>query len=158
MFLRPLQACLAALFLPLILNAQEPGAIRATSVMHPDGTRTETKTDPDAKTSEVSTYSGTTLKQRVVYKLDERNEPVSGTVYNAKGTPVCKLTLKRDGAGRVAEESYFSLDDKLQRRHVYGYAADGRLQKIQAFDAAGNEIRSGAAKKDQKKSLPRRNR
>src|SRR3954464_7682874 len=92
--------------------AQGGSPIKVTTTLHPDGTKTVMQTDPDNRTAEATTLtSNDKLIQKVVYKLDEQNQPESGTVFDAKGRAAFKSVYKRDGAGRVAEQFDYTPDD-----------------------------------------------
>jgi hypothetical protein len=132
-------------------DAAPATTIKVTTVLHDDGTRTVTKLDPDARTTESSKYDGEKLLQRTVFKLDAQNQPESGDVFDAKGTLVNKVKLVRDDAGRVSEEIRSNPAGQLIGRFVYHYDATGHIAKIDAYDAAGNLIPSNSARSDVKK-------
>jgi len=130
--------------------------IHAVTVLHEDGTKTVTITDPDKHSSEASTYDGgNNLMERIVYALDDNNQPVSGVVYTAKNQPVFKSTYKRDDMNRISEEDDYTMDDQLIRRFVYEFGPNGNVVRIRCYDAQGNEIQASVAKKDERQSLPR---
>jgi hypothetical protein len=131
-------------------------AIHAVTVLHEDGTKTITITDPEKHTSEASTYDGRDkLTQRIVYALDENNQPATGVVYTADNRPVFKSSYKRDDQNRVSEEDDYTMDDQLIRRFVYEFGPDGKVSRIRAYDSQGNEMQESAARKDPRQSLPR---
>src|SRR5437016_5447745 len=131
--------CALAIFVPFVCPAQEDvAAIKVTTTLHDDGSKTVTKLDPDQHTSEATTYDGANkLKQRIVYELDDQNQPASGTVYAANGDVVLKSVYKRDAANRISEEIDYTPDDKLLRRFVYEFGSNGKVTRIRAFDANG---------------------
>jgi hypothetical protein len=130
--------------------------IHAVTTLHEDGTKTVTITDPEKHTSEASTYDGGgRLTQKIVYALDDQNQPASGVVYTAKDKPVFKTVYKRDDANRISEEDDYTMNDQLIRRFVYEFGGDGKVVRIRAFDSQGNEMRASVAKKDERQSLPR---
>ena len=149
---------LAIALLPGVCAAQDSSdnAIHAVTVLHQDGTKTVTLTDPDKRTSEASTYDGGGhMTEKVVYTLDDNNQPASGLVYNAANEPMYKAVYKRDSLGRVSEEDDSKLDDQPIGRFVYVYGADGKLLRIRAYDAQGNEVRSSGARRDDQTMPPR---
>ncbi|HEX4083914.1 MAG TPA: hypothetical protein VHY22_03305 [Chthoniobacteraceae bacterium] len=154
---------LLALALPAALLAQDDdgsdaNAIHASTVLHEDGTRTETVTDPEKHTSEAETYdSGNRLMQKVVYTLDDQNQATSGIVYNAKGQALYKSAYKRDDSNRISEEDDYSMDNQLIRRYVYEFGPNGKVSRIRAFDGQGNELQpvnGDQGRPDRHRSLP----
>lgn len=159
-------------FLPLACFAQEGGStVKVTTRLLPDGSKSVIKTDLEQHTMETTTYDDADkLKQRVIYILDARDQPMSAIVYTPSGQPVYKCAYKYDDVGRTKEEANYTLDGQLLRRFVYEYGSDGKTFRVRAFDANGNELRQaggGAAanigstpqvKKDKPKRAPFRNR
>lgn len=143
-----------------LVCAQNSGEtpIKVTTTIHPDGTRTVLRTDPDQHTSESTTYGPKDkVLQRVVYALDDQNQPVTGSAYSLDGKVISKVVFKRNASNQVSEQSEYTPDDRLMRRLVYEYGSGGRVTKIRAYDAQGNELQpASAAKKDTKKQPPRR--
>lgn len=149
-------------FLASAVQAQDSGGgIKVTSIMHEDGTKTVTTIDSDQHTSESVTYGPRDkVRQRIVYVLNENDVAESGTVYSPTGQIVFKAVYKRDGLNRVTEEIDSTPDGVMLRRFVYEYGANGKVSRIRAYDAAGNEMRQtqSPAQKDEKQSAPRRRR
>lgn len=150
---------LLAALLPGLAAAQDDttdNAVHAITVLHEDGTKTVTITDPDKRTSEASTYDGRDkLLQKIVYTLDDNNQVASGVVYTPDNRPVYKSAYKRDDSNRISEEDDYTMDDQLIRRFVYEFGADGKVARIRAYDSQGNEMQQSEAHKDQRQSLPR---
>ncbi len=142
------------------VHAQDSGGeIKVTTIMHEDGTRTVTTTNKDEHTSESVTYGAKDkVTQRIVYTLDEEDVALSGLVYGPNGKIVFKAVYKRDGSNRVVEEIDSAPDGTLLRRFVYEYGANGKVSRVRAYDAAGNEMRptQSPAKKDERKTAPRK--
>jgi len=125
--------------------------IRVTTALHDDGSKTVTQVDSENHTSEASTYNAANrLLRKVVYTLDDQNDPVQGLVYDAKGHELYKAIYKRNEMGRVSEELEYTPDDRLLGRFVYRYDGNGRLLKIDAYDAEGNPISQTGAIPDKK--------
>lgn len=159
------QILLCAVVLPARLLAQDEtgGAVKVTTRLMPDNTKVVVKTDAGAHTMEATTLdSGDKMKQRIVYALDEQDQPVSGTVYAPNGKAVFKCAYRHDSIGRVTEEADYTLDDQLIRRFVYEYGGGKTASRIRCFDAQGNELsQSGAGasgpgqvRRDEKKRAP----
>lgn len=148
------------LLFPALAPAQDDSstdnAIRATTVLHDDGTKTVTVTDPDKKTSEASTYTANDkLIEKIVYTLNDQNQPVTGIVYTKTGVPAFKASYKHDALNRVTEEDDYTMDGQLIRRFTYDFTADGRVGAIHAFDAQGNELHQSQGRPDQHNLPPR---
>jgi hypothetical protein len=161
--MRFLPLLLALALLPGLCAAQDSStdgsadnAIHAVTTLHDDGTKTVTITDPDKHSSEASTYdAGNKLVQKIIYTLDDNNQPASGVVYTATDRPLFKSVYKRDDFSRVVEEDDYSMDDQLIRRFVYEFGANGQVVRIRAYDGQGNELQETPAHKDRRQSLPR---
>lgn len=152
---------------PLLLATLAPGfcaaqddtsdnAIHAITAIHADGTRTVTVTNPDTKSSEADTYDARgRLMEKVVYTLDDNNQPATGTVYDARNQPAFKAVYKRDDFSRMSEEDDYTMDDQLLRRFTYEYDGAGKLLRVRAFDSNGNEMRQTDAVPDVHRVPPR---
>ena len=149
--------CLPAV--ALCQDDAQDNAIHVTTTLHEDGTKTVTQINPETHTSEASTYDNRDhLRQKIVYTLDERNQPETGVVYTAANVPVFKAAYTRDNLGRVTEEVDSTMTDQLMRRFVYEFGPDGKVSRIRAFDANGVEMQQTEARKDVSKVPPRRHR
>ena len=149
---------LAAALLPGLCAAQESSdnAVHAVTVLHQDGSKTVTITDPEKHTSEASTYDGRyKLTERIVYALDENDRPATGVVYTPESRPLYKSVYKRDALNRISEEDDFKMDDQPIGRFVYEYGADGKLHRIRAYDSQGNEVHASAGHRDVQQMPPR---
>lgn len=89
------------------------GTVKVTTRLMPDGTKVVMKTDVEAHTMEATTLDGADkTKQRIVYALDEQDQPISGTVYAPNGRAVFKCAYRHDALGRVTEEADYTMDDQ----------------------------------------------
>jgi hypothetical protein len=157
---RLLLILLGTALLPGLCAAQDDSTadntIHAITALHPDGSRTVTITNPDNHSSEASTYDAAKrLIEKIVYALDDNNQPVSGVVYTSKNTPAFKTVYKHDESNRITEEDDFTMADQLMRRFTYEFGPDGKLARVRAFDSQGNELQQTGAQKDERQSLPR---
>ena len=144
--------------LPLAGQAQDDDTIHVVTTLRDDGSKIVTRFDPANHTSDASTYDARDhLLERVIYTLDEGNQPASGIVYTPNNKPAFKTAYKRDAAQRILEEDDYTLDDQLIRRFVYEYSG-AKLARIRAFDSQGNEMQQAgtAARKDVKQGPPHR--
>jgi hypothetical protein len=127
-------------------------AIHAITSLRDDGSKTVTVTDPDKHTSQATTYNTAGhIVEKVVYTLDDNNNPVTGIVYGPDNAAAFKAEYKRDETNRMSEEDDYTLADVLIRRFVYEYDG-GSLKRIHAFDAQGNEMRQSDAVPDPPRS------
>lgn len=135
---------LALLFSAAFAQAQsgsDSGAIRATTTIHQDGTRSVTIVDPEKSTAEeTQTDSSGKVLRKVTYLLDDRKQPMGSIAYDAKGNVLYRTTYKRDGMDRVDEESISGADGRFMRRRVYTYGAQNKVTNVVEYDAAGNVI------------------
>ena len=138
----PLSLLGASLLLlsPVSLFAQYD-TIKASTTFHPDGTQTNSVFDPEKRTTEETTLTkqGKVLR-KVIYLLDDRNQPLGAVVYDGKGTVLYRSSYKRDGMGRIDEENVSSNDGKPLRRRVYTYGGNNKIARVDEFDPAGNLI------------------
>ncbi|MGV3530818.1 MAG: hypothetical protein ACO1QR_00505 [Chthoniobacteraceae bacterium] len=122
------------------MSAQD-GAIKATTTAHPDGTQSDTIFDPEKRTAEETTRTkaGKVLR-KITYLLDDQNQPLGSMTYDAKGTLQFRASYKRDGMGRIDEETISNPNGQLIRRRVYTYGANNKVIKLEEFDANGNRV------------------
>lgn len=133
-----LQSLAIATAAPLL--AQD-GAIKATTTMHPDGTQSDTIFDPEKRTAEETTRtSNGKVLRKITYLLDDQNQPLGSMTYDAKGALQARATYKRDGMGRIDEETISSPTGQLIRRRVYTYGANNKVVKLDEYDANGNKV------------------
>ena len=124
---------------PLLMQAQESGAIKATTTLHPDGTQTVTVTDPEKRTTEetLQTSQGKVLR-KTTYLLDDSNQPLGAIAYDAKGGILYRASYKRDGMNRIDEETISGPDGQMIRRRVYTFGANNKVTRVDEYDAKGN--------------------
>src|SRR5438067_214991 len=106
-------ALLSVAFLSAICRAQDEGGgtIKVTTRLLPDGSKAVLKTNIEEHTMESLTYdTSDKLKQRIVYMLDEQDQPMSGIVYAPNGQPAYKCAYKHDQFGRIIEEADYTLN------------------------------------------------
>jgi hypothetical protein len=116
-------------------------AIKATTTVHPDGTRSTLVVDPSKATAEEIFYDGgQRVLRKIVYPLDAQNQSIGAITYDAKGTIVSKSSYKRDETGRIAEETITSNSGQFLRRRVYSYSSQNRISRVDEFDATGQQI------------------
>ena len=116
-------------------------AIKATTTVHGDGTRSTMVVNPEAQSAEETLYNaaGKTLR-KVVYPLDPQNQPIGAITYDAKGTIIAKSSYKRDSSGRIGEETITSAAGQFLRRRVYTYSMQNKISGVEEYDANGTLI------------------
>jgi hypothetical protein len=154
---RLILAALLALF--SLTAAQAQGIVRATSTLHPDGTRTNTVVDPDKMTAEetLTDLKGKVLR-KTTYLLDENKQPIGSIAYDPAGNVLYRSSYKRDAQGRIEEENVSSPTGEFLRKRVYQYGAQNKVVSTSEYDAEGRlmpKVAKGipvsAAKPDKKK-------
>jgi hypothetical protein len=151
-----------ALLLPALLTvvlaawparAQSNGVLRATTTLHPDGTRTVSIVDPDKHSSEETDQDANgKILRKTTYLLDDRSQAFGSITYDAKGVILYRTSYRRDNMGRIDEESITTAAGQPLRRRVYTYGAGNKVTNIEEFDANGNPVvPPRAARADKKK-------
>lgn len=152
---------LAALLVLVSLSAAEAqGVLRATSTIHPDGTRTNTVVDPDKMTADetLTDSTGKKVLRKTTYLLDENNQPLGAIAYDAAGQVLYRSSYKRDAQGRIEEENISSATGQFLRKRIYQYGAGNKVVSTSEYDADGRlmpKVAKGipvsAARPDKKK-------
>ena len=120
-------------------------AKKITNREFPDHSGSSKEIDPD-KHQSIETFYDSSRKPtyKIVYKLDERLQPVSGIYYNAAGTVFQKSTYKLDGADRIIQEVVYDAKDRLvcTKNFIYGTrAGQTKVIGIDTYDSNGTLIR-----------------
>lgn len=132
---------LSLAFVPAASLLAQGGSIKATATVHPDGTQSDTIFDPDTRTAEETTRTreGKVLR-KITYLLDDQNQPLGSMTYDNKGTLLFRASYKRDGAGRIDEETISSPTGQMMRRRVYTYGPNNKVIRLDEYDGAGNLV------------------
>ena len=113
-------------------------AIKATTTVHSDGTRSTLLVNPEAQSAEETFYdTGGKVTGKIVYPLDPQNQPIGAITYNAKGVVVAKSSYQRDASGRIGEETITSAAGQFLRRRVYSYSTQNKISRVDEYDANG---------------------
>jgi hypothetical protein len=113
-------------------------AIKATTTVHSDGTRSTLMVNPEAQSAEETFFdSGGKITQKIVYPLDPQNQPIGAITYNAKGAVVAKSSYVRDAQGRIGEETITSATGQFLRKRVYSYSTQNKISRVDEYDANG---------------------
>lgn len=124
----------ALIFFVILLAAQfahfasGQAAIRAATIMHKDGTYTETVVNMDTRIETNKTFdAGKRLMNQVVYRLDDQGQHVSAFVYNQAGKLTGKVLYKRNSANVVTEQIDYTANNQMIRRIFFKYDTQGHV-------------------------------
>lgn len=131
-------------------------AIKATTTVHSDGTKSTLVVNPEAQSAEETFYDTSgKVTGKIVYPLDPQNQPIGAITYNAKGVVVAKSSYQRDSSGRIGEETITSAAGQFLRRRVYSYSTLNKISRVDEYDANGVLIapppKAAAAEKKKKR-------
>ena len=144
------------LFLALTAIASAEPPIRITNREFPDGSGSSREMDPSKRQSTETFYdSGRRVTHKIVYKLDERLQPVSAILYNAKGIVYQKSTYKLDGEDRIIQEVIYDAKGNLLGTKNYNYSTrngSAIVINVDTYDANGNLIQTPRLSKSGKKT------
>ena len=128
-------------------------AKKITNREFPDRSGSSKEIDPDKRQS-IETFYDQSRKPtyKIVYKLDERLQPMSGIYYNAAGVVFQKSSYKLDGADRIVQEVVYDSKDRLvcTKNFIYGTrAGQTKVIAIDLYDSNGVLVRpqKGSGKK-----------
>lgn len=113
-------------------------AIKATTTVQADGSRSTLVVNPEAQSAEETFYdTAGKVTRKIVYPLDAQNQPIGAINYDAKGAIIAKSSYVRDELGRISEETITSPAGQMLRRRVYAYATQNKISRIDEYDANG---------------------
>ena len=129
--------------------------MRITNREYPDRSGSSRELDPSKRQSTETFYDSTRrVTHKIVYKLDERLQPVSALLYNAKGILYQKSTYKLDGEDRIIQEVIYDAKDKLLGTKNYNYGTrngSAIVVNVDTYDANGNLLQTPRLSKSGKK-------
>jgi len=113
-------------------------AIKATTTVHTDGSRSTLVVNPEAQSAEETFYdTAGKVTQKIVYPLDAQNQPIGAINYSAKGAVIAKSSYQRDAYGRISEETITSATGQFLRRRVYSYGVQNKVLRVDEYDENG---------------------
>ncbi len=134
----------------------EPGAVKATTRILPDGSRATNIVDPDKREAiETVTNAAGKVLRKTLYTLDARDLTTGAIHYDGKNTVRYKEAYKRDAADRIAETYLYSANDKLLGHRVFMYDGGGKVVQVDDYDAAGKLMPKQATSKPSRGSRRR---
>lgn len=149
-----MKTLLILLMLSAFASAIPP--IRITNREFPDGSGSSRETDPSKRHSSETFYDSTRrMTHKVIYKLDERLQPMSGIFYNAKGVIYQKSAYKLDGEDRIIQEVIYDAKGNLLGTKNYNYSmrnGSAIVINVDTYDANGNLIQTPRYSKSSKRS------
>lgn len=144
------------IFLVLTALASAVPPIRITNREYPDGSGSSREMDPSKRESVETFYDARRrVTKKILYKLDERLQPVSAILYNAAGVIFQKSTYKLDGEDRVIQEVIYDAKGNLLGTKNYNYGTrngSAIVINVDTYDANGNLIQTPRLSKSGKKS------
>lgn len=144
-----------AIFIALTAVASAIPPIRVTNREYPDGSGSSRERDPSKRESTETFYdSRRRVTHKIVYKLDERLQPVSALLYNANGVLYQKSAYKLDGDDRIIQEVIYDAKDKLLGTKNYNYGTrngSAIVVNVDTYDANGNLLQTPRLSKSGKK-------
>jgi hypothetical protein len=123
-------AILLTLTVPGIASAQAASIVSGKTILHTDGTRTESVSDPNTGEMEQKTFdaSGVLILRRL-YRLNERGLPIMGNIYDGAGNLVARAQSYFDAFGRLQEERLSNLQGEVFQQVVHEYDEKGTAKK-----------------------------
>lgn len=110
--------------------AQANNIVSGKTILHNDGTRTESVSDPNTGELEQKTFDANgVLILRRLYRLNERGLPVMGNIYDGAGNLVARSQSYFDAFGRLMEERMSNLQGEVFQQIVHEYDSKGTAQK-----------------------------
>ena len=130
--MKHLSAFLGVFLLAAVVQGNNPAAsmIKARSIYHPDGTRTESVNNPDTRELTETTYDARgVVVSRHLYLLNEKGQVSQGNIYDGAGNLVARAQSYFDEFGRLKESRLFNLQGECFQQSVHEYTADGKAKK-----------------------------
>ena len=110
-------------------------SVNARTVLHPDGTKTDSTKDPVKLQQTEKTFDsrGIVIAEKV-FILNQNGDPTQGIIYDGAGNLVARVNFYFDDLGRVVEERCLNAKGEIFRRVIRQYDKGGRALPPQAFD------------------------
>lgn len=125
----------ALLALPLATFAQEL-PIRATTKLHPDGSKTVVIVSPEKRTADetVSDASGKVVSKKQ-FVLDESGTALGAIYQDLKGNVRYKVKYTRDASGRVIQNTLLGKDGAYLGKRIFHYNTRGDVTQVDDYNA-----------------------
>lgn len=135
-----LLAFLACVAIAPLARAQltKGDAIKATTTVHADGSRSTLVVNPELQSAEETFYdTAGKVTRKIVYPLDGQNQPIGAINYDPKGAIIAKSSYVRDEFGRISEETITSAAGQFLRRRLYSYGPTNKISRVDEYDPNG---------------------
>ncbi len=133
-------AALALLAAAAVAGAEEAN-IKVTSVVHPDGSKTDTITNFAERTSEerLVNQAGKVLR-RTIFTLDDEGRQNGGVVYGPDNKPLSRFQFVRDAMGNIIEHRDYTVKGEVIQRKIYRLSGEGKVLGIDTYDKNGTLV------------------
>lgn len=106
---------------------QGRSAVMGRTTLHPDGTKTETVTNPETRELEEKTYDGNgVMITRKLCLLNERGQVVQGNIYDGANNLQARVQVYFDEVGRATEDRLTNLAGEVFQQTIYKYGPGGK--------------------------------
>lgn len=124
-------------------------SVNSRTVLHPDGTKTESIKDPIKlqQTERTKDARGVVIAEKI-FVLNQNGDPTQGAIYDGQGNLIARVIFYFDDLGRVVEERCLNTKNEIFRRVIRQYDKGGRPLAPQAFDYKVNAPHMTASKID----------
>ncbi len=134
------------LFLAGAAAAQDPGIMQARTVIHADGTVTESVHDPERHEQRELTYNNRkdmVLTSKKIYLLNEKGQPVQGNIYDGRDVLKARAQFIFDELGRMSEERLTNLQGEVYQTISFTYDAQGNMKtpRSQTYNVQSPEMK-----------------
>lgn len=110
-------------------------SVNARTVLHPDGTKTESTKDPIKLQQTEKTFDtrGIVIAEKI-FVLNQNGDPTQGAIYDGRGNLLARVMFYFDDLGRVVEERCMNTRGEVFRYVIRKYDRSGRALPPKAVD------------------------
>ncbi|MCB1208269.1 MAG: hypothetical protein KDK97_03025 [Verrucomicrobiales bacterium] len=114
-----------------VAGAQQGGlGVLGRTTLHPDGTKSETISNPNSREVTEKTYDANgVLIVRKHYLLNERGQISQGNIYDGRDNLQARLQVYFDEYNRVKEERLLNLGGEVFQQTIHEFGPDGKELK-----------------------------
>ena len=115
----------------VLCDAQQVGlGVMGRTTLHPDGTKSETVSNPNTREVEEKTFDANgVLILRKHYLLNERGQISQGNFYDGRDNLQARLQVVFDSYNRVQEERLLNLNGEVFQQTIHQFGPDGKEGK-----------------------------
>ncbi len=121
----------------LIASGQAPGStmVAATTMLHKNGTRTDSVKDRYKHEANETTFDGRgVVIEKKKFLLNEKGDPTQGTIYDGADNVIAHAQFIFDDLGRVAEERCINQQNEIYQRIIRQYDSGGKQIQSQVVN------------------------